>query len=158
MELGYIPDFIGRSLSSRKTQTIGLVIPKIAHSFFSYSVERFYFYAKEQGYHLIPMVSFEDAENERDNIQTLLSMRVDGLIIDIAENSIEKTEDEDNIVKLNKVKNKKLNTKKYKEKDTIKKLESNEEENKKIAKKNKTKKTLKKTSPKKKRNSTKRKN
>ena len=68
----------------------------------------------------------------------------------IAENSIEKTEDEDNIVKLNKVKNKKLNTKKYKEKDTIKKLESNEEENKKIAKKNKTKKTLKKPSPKKK--------
>ncbi len=62
----------------------------------------------------------------------------------IAENNIEKTEDEDNIEKLNKVKNKKLNTKKYKEKNTIKKLESNEEENKKSAKKNKTKKTLKK--------------
>ena len=35
------------------------------------------------------------------------------------------------IEKLNKGKNKKLNTKKYKEKNTIKKLESTEEDNKK---------------------------
>ena len=66
----------------------------------------------------------------------------------IAENNIEKIEDESNIEKLNKVKNKKLNAKKYKEKNTIKKLESTEEENKKSAKKNKTKKVLKKSSSK----------
>ena len=66
----------------------------------------------------------------------------------IAENNIEKNEDEASIEKLNKGNNKKLNTKKYKEKNTIKKLESTEEENKKTAKKNKTKKTLKKPSSK----------
>ena len=66
----------------------------------------------------------------------------------IAENNIEKNEDEVNIEKLNKGNNKKLNTKKYKEKNTIKKLESTEEDNKKTAKKNKTKKALKKPSSK----------
>ena len=66
----------------------------------------------------------------------------------IAENNIEKNEDEESIEKLNKGKNKKLNTKKYKEKNTIKKLESTEEDNKKTAKKNKTKKVLKKPSSK----------
>ncbi|GIS17590.1 MAG: hypothetical protein CM15mP118_4690 [Alphaproteobacteria bacterium] len=66
----------------------------------------------------------------------------------IAENNIEKNEDEGSIEKLNKGNNKKLNTKKYKEKNTIKKLESTEEDNKKTAKKNKTKKVLKKPSSK----------
>ena len=66
----------------------------------------------------------------------------------IAENNIKKNEDEDSIEKLNKGSNKKLNTKKYKEKSAIKKLDSIEEENKKTIKKNKTKKTLKKPSSK----------
>ena len=66
----------------------------------------------------------------------------------IAENNIEKNEDEGNIDKLNKGKSKKLNTKKYKEKNTIKKLESNKEENKKNVNKNKTKKVFKKSSSK----------
>ena len=87
LEMGYFPDFIGRSLSSKKTGTIGVVIPKIAHSFFANTIEQFYERAKELGYHIIPMVSFEDSENEYESIRTLLSMRVDGLIIDVAENS-----------------------------------------------------------------------
>ena len=66
----------------------------------------------------------------------------------IAENNIEKNEDEASIEKLNKGNNKKLNTKKYKEKNAIKKLESTEEDNKKTVKKNKTKKVLKKPSTK----------
>ena len=66
----------------------------------------------------------------------------------IAENNNEKNEDEASIEKLNKGNNKKLNTKKYKEKNTIKKLEGTEEDNKKTVKKNKTKKVLKKSSTK----------
>ena len=66
----------------------------------------------------------------------------------IAENNIEKDEDEVSIEKSNKGNNKKTNTKKYNEKNSIKKLESTEEDNKKTAKKNKTKKAVKKTSSK----------
>lgn len=90
-EMGYIPDFIGRSLSSKRTQTIGIILPKIAHSFFAWSIESFYKEAKKRGYHIIPMISFEDQENELDNIKTLLSMRVDGIIIDVAGNCEENT-------------------------------------------------------------------
>lgn len=81
-ELGYIPDFIGRSLSLSKTFTIGIILPKIAHSFFSYSVERFYEEATRKGYNIVLLISFEDPDIERNNILTLLSMRVDGIIID----------------------------------------------------------------------------
>ena len=66
----------------------------------------------------------------------------------IAENGIEKNEDELSTEKLNKSTNKKLSTKKYKEKNTIKSLEDTQEENKKSPKKNKIKKTFKKTSSK----------
>ena len=86
-EMGYIPDFIGRSLSSNRTFTLGLVVPKIAHSFFSTSIEHMYEAARLKGYNLIPTVSFEDCDREFDNVKTLLSMRVDGIILDIAQNS-----------------------------------------------------------------------
>ncbi len=87
LEMGYIPDFIGRSLASKRTFTIGLVVPKIAHSFFSYSIEQMYEAARKRGYNIIPTVSFEDEDRELDNMRTLLSMRVDGIILDIAQNS-----------------------------------------------------------------------
>ncbi len=80
-ELGYIPNLIGRSLSSRKTWTIGLVLPKIAHSFFAHSVEFFYEASSKFGYNIVPTISFEKGENEERNIRTLLSMGVDGIII-----------------------------------------------------------------------------
>ena len=66
----------------------------------------------------------------------------------IAENNIEKNEDELNTEKLSKSANKKSNTKKYKEKNIKKNTETTEEKNKKIEKKNKTKKPLKKPSSK----------
>ena len=91
LEMGYIPDFIGRSLSSKRTYTIGLVVPKIAHSFFSISIEHMYEASRMKGYNLIPTVSFEDSERELDNIRTLLSMRVDGLILDMAQNALNNT-------------------------------------------------------------------
>lgn len=91
LEMGYIPDFIGRSLSSQKTHTIGIVIPKIAHSFFSYSIEKIYESAREKGYNIIPMVSFEDSEKELENIRTLLSLRVDGIILDPTQNHSQNT-------------------------------------------------------------------
>jgi len=83
-ELGYLPNLVGRSLSTKRTYTIGVVVPKIAHSFFSTAIEYMYEEAAKHGYQLMLMVSFEDAKNEAANIETLLSMRVDGLIIDSA--------------------------------------------------------------------------
>jgi LacI family transcriptional regulator len=84
-ELGYSPNFMARNLSSRKSNTIGVVIPKIAHHFFSSIIEHIYNYAFEHNYEIILTVSQENAERERKHLQTLLSMRVDGIIISITQ-------------------------------------------------------------------------
>lgn len=84
-ELGYVVNNIGRSLVSKKTMTIGLIIPKIAHSFYSRLLEGVYKTADKSGYDIIPMVSFEDDIRERKMIRNLLSINVDGIILDISE-------------------------------------------------------------------------
>jgi DNA-binding LacI/PurR family transcriptional regulator len=83
-ELGYVPNFIGRSLSSSKSYNIGVCLPKIAHSFFSHSVEYMYEAANKLGYQIIPTISFESGLNERKNLESLLSMGCEGIIIGTA--------------------------------------------------------------------------
>jgi LacI family transcriptional regulator len=88
-ELGYVPNFFARNLVSQKSRTIGLIIPKISHSFFSTIVEFIYQYVTEKGYNVIPMISFENKNNEIANIETLLSMHVDGIISNISQDTID---------------------------------------------------------------------
>lgn len=84
-ELGYSPNFMARNLSARKSNTIGVVVPKIAHHFFSSIIEHIYNYAFENNYEIILTVSQESEVREKRHIQTLLSMRVDGIIISITQ-------------------------------------------------------------------------
>lgn len=84
-ELGYFPNYWARNLSSKKSKTIGVVIPKIAHFFFSSVVEAIYDAAFEQHYEIFLTVSQESGDRELQHLQSLLSMRVDGLIISVSE-------------------------------------------------------------------------
>jgi LacI family transcriptional regulator len=88
-ELGYVPNFMARNLSSKNSRMIGVIVPKIAHFFFSAVIESIYDAAFENGYEIILTVSQENAEREIMHIQTLLSMRVDGLIISVSEETID---------------------------------------------------------------------
>ncbi len=90
-ELGYVPNFMARNLSSRNSKMIGVIVPKIAHFFFSSVIESIYDAAFENGYEIILTVSQENPERELLHIQSLLSMRVDGLIISVTENTIDYT-------------------------------------------------------------------
>lgn len=83
--LEYTPNFMARSLSSRKSNTIGLVVPKVAHIFFASMIESIYDTAFLNNYEILLTVSQEKAERERKHIQSLLSMRVDGLLISITQ-------------------------------------------------------------------------
>ncbi|GJM64080.1 LacI family DNA-binding transcriptional regulator [Persicobacter diffluens] len=83
-DVGYVPSTIGRSLVNKSTKTIGIIFPKINHSFFSSVTEQMYATAEELGYRVILMVSFENKEREQEAIRTLISMQVDGIIIDTA--------------------------------------------------------------------------
>jgi len=84
-ELGYTPNFWARNLSSKKSNTIGVVVPKIAHFFFSSVIESIYNTAFEHHYEIILTVSQESAAREERHLQTLLSMRVDGLIVSLTQ-------------------------------------------------------------------------
>lgn len=84
-KMGYIPNYYARNLASKKTKTIGIIVPKISHSFHSSVVELIYKYAGNHGYNVLPMISFEERRNEIRNIETLLSMRVDGIIANISQ-------------------------------------------------------------------------
>lgn len=91
-KLGYRPNLVARSLTSSKSKTIGLIIPKIAHFFFASVVEAIYKTAFEHGYEVIIGVSLEDEELEKNHLETMMQMRVDGLLVSITEqtNDIER--------------------------------------------------------------------
>ena len=83
--LGYRPNINARNLSARKSNIIGLVIPKVAHFFFGSVIEAVYDTAFENNYETIITVSQELAAREKRHIESLISMKVDGLIISISE-------------------------------------------------------------------------
>lgn len=85
IQLGYVPNYMARNLSSQRSNTIGLVVPKIAHHFMAEVIESIYETAYKNDYEVILTVSQENAENEIKHIQTLLAMRVDGLLISVTE-------------------------------------------------------------------------
>jgi LacI family transcriptional regulator len=84
-DVGYSPNIIARSLSSRRSNMIGLVVPKIAHFFFGSVIEGVYNKAFDNNYETILTVSNENPDRERKHLQTLASMRVDGIIVSISQ-------------------------------------------------------------------------
>ena len=81
----YIPNYIARSLATRKTETIGVVVPEITHSFFPEVIRGIEDATYSAGYHLILTHSAEDYNRELDAINTLRSKRVDGILISTAQ-------------------------------------------------------------------------
>lgn len=84
-ELGYTPNIMARNLSARKSNTIGVIVPKIAHFFFGSIIEYIYDVAFENNYEIILTVSQENPEREKRHIHTLMAMKVDGIIISITQ-------------------------------------------------------------------------
>jgi LacI family transcriptional regulator len=87
---GYVPNLIARQLNARRTFTIGIVVPDLENSFFSYVVDSMIDYATEHGYHAILTVSREKAEMEKKNIDNLIGMRVDGLLICLSQETTDR--------------------------------------------------------------------
>ncbi len=84
-EMGYTPNIMARNLSARRTHTIGVVLPKIAHFFFSSIIDHIYNIAHDRKYEVILTVSQESAEREKKHVQTLLAMKVDGIIASLSQ-------------------------------------------------------------------------
>ena len=84
-EMGYTPNLIATQLTTRKTFTLGIVVPDLENSFFSYAIDSIIDAASARNYHVILTVSRENEKNERKNIENLMGMRVDGLLVCVSQ-------------------------------------------------------------------------
>lgn len=88
--MGYTPNHVAKSLVSRKTFTIGVVIPEIYHAFFSEVISGIEEVTYKRNYQLFLTNSAEKYEREKNSINALQSKRVDGILISCAETSTDK--------------------------------------------------------------------
>ncbi|MCM1988730.1 LacI family DNA-binding transcriptional regulator [Oceanirhabdus seepicola] len=79
-ELNYIPNSIARSLSTRKSGTIGIMVPDITNPFFSEIARAIEDAANFFEYNVIFCNSDNEIEKEEKYIQLLVSKLVDGVI------------------------------------------------------------------------------
>jgi LacI family transcriptional regulator len=80
-ELGYQPNAVARSLTTRRTHTLGIVIPDLMHSFFVEIVAGIEKIASARGYGLLLCSSNEDAHKERAELELLRQRQVDGVVL-----------------------------------------------------------------------------
>lgn len=78
---GYIPDAVAKSLSQGKTFTLGIIVPEISNTFYSHIVDAIEQTVATLGYSLLLCSSRFDRDTEWKAVQTLLSKRVDALVI-----------------------------------------------------------------------------
>ncbi|KAB8154982.1 substrate-binding domain-containing protein [Kordia sp. TARA_039_SRF] len=82
--LNYKPNAFAVNLRTETSNTIGLIIPEIVHHFFSSVIKGIISQAEKKGYLVIILQSNESYELEKKQIDLLLSKRVDGILISLA--------------------------------------------------------------------------
>lgn len=87
--LNYKPNAFAVNLRTRESKTIGLIIPVIVHHFFSNVIKGIVAQAEKKGYLVIILQSNESYELEKKQIDLLMNQRVDGIIISLANGTIE---------------------------------------------------------------------
>jgi len=80
-EIGYQPNILARSLKTRKSYSIGVIISDVTTFFFTSVVRGIEDVANQNGYHVTLCNSDEDSEKEREYIEELYKRKVDGIII-----------------------------------------------------------------------------
>lgn len=79
-EMNYIPNSLARSLSTKKTDTIGIVLPDITNPFFSSIARAIEDGASSLGYNVIFCNTDNEIKKEEKYIKVLISKLVDGVI------------------------------------------------------------------------------
>jgi LacI family transcriptional regulator len=80
-EMGYRPSDIARGLATRRTHTLGLVIPDVANPFFSDVARGAEHVAYAAGYNVFLCNTDEDPQRESAVLQSLEEKRVDGIVL-----------------------------------------------------------------------------
>ena len=83
-ELGYRSNTFASSLRSKRTHTIGVIVPRLNSNFMSSVLAGMEDAASREHYNLIITQSLEKREKEKSNAHTMYNKRVDGLLISLA--------------------------------------------------------------------------
>ncbi len=83
-EMGYRSNNFARNLRKQKTNTIGVIVPKLNSYFVSSAIAGMEKIANENGYNLIISQSQESVKKEIANTVTMFNSRVDGLLVSLA--------------------------------------------------------------------------
>ena len=79
--VGYIPHASARALSSRRTRTLGAIIPTIDNTMFARGIASLQKYLSSAGYMLLLTTSGYDLDAELEQARNLISRGVDGLVL-----------------------------------------------------------------------------
>lgn len=79
--LGYKPNEVALSLRTSQSKIIGVIVPEIVHHFFSSIISGIEEVANEAGYYVMIFQTNESYKKELVYSQTLISSRIDGLIV-----------------------------------------------------------------------------
>ncbi|MGN7870669.1 LacI family DNA-binding transcriptional regulator [Paracoccus sp. 22332] len=80
-EIGYIPDASARALSSKRTRTIGAIVPTIDNAMFAQGIQALQDYLARQNYLLLLATNQYDLDIELQQARNLIERGVDALIL-----------------------------------------------------------------------------
>jgi len=84
-ELGFVPNNTARGLSTRKSNTIGMIVPNISNPFFGELIKGAEEAAGEKGFNIIILNSSYNNKKTIKDIMILKSRNVDGIIMSSAD-------------------------------------------------------------------------
>jgi len=82
--LQYKPNPYASSLRRKKSNTIAVVIPEVADSFFSQAIKGIEEIAQTKGYHVLIYLTYENSEKEKKILEDVQSGRVDGVLMSVS--------------------------------------------------------------------------
>jgi LacI family transcriptional regulator len=94
-EMGYRQNFFASNLRRNRTNTIGVIVPRLNSYFMSTVIAGMEKVANQAGYNLIISQSMESLAKEVVNVKTLYNTRVDGLLVSLAYSTDDITHFED---------------------------------------------------------------
>jgi LacI family transcriptional regulator len=80
-ELGYVPNVVARSLRSRRTGTLGLILPDVSNPLWAAVARGVEDAARSHGYAMFLGNTNEDPAAQEHYLQSMLSQRVEGIIV-----------------------------------------------------------------------------
>lgn len=83
-ELNYIPNLFAKGFRAKKTNTLGVVVPNICHSFTATILKGILTQAESLGYRVIISESKNNEEKQLEMLKTMIQFGVDGVLMSLA--------------------------------------------------------------------------